>query len=651
VVIRSGLWEAEETLRYIRPCYPLDVVQPPLALVRSTWFVEAPASGVVSVGSRKSGDLLPLGEALCRQLDASAATSQPGAGRPAVRIGGPGLPAELRVFFITDTEAWLAQDNLASRVADAILNSTRDATSSASRAVPPVAGALRLRRGFNVALAAPLGDDETADAQAASSGPVTHLVLSTHGIGHGLEFVNTATTAASLRSMLRAAPQAAGCVPGGRLMLLPVQWRKGLALTSDTGALDALVPDAASAAPLRGLRVVLNFLVCDVLSYVASDGDRMAEALVCALNDVVARFRARNPTFGGPISVVAHSLGSVLMFDLMRQMGKQKLNARSSGSSPPRPGTPSSASSPAASPGDGPHGASSSFDVAALMAENAALRAALDAPAQHAPKCRSTLSFDVDTLVMLGSPLGLFLALRGQSGTLATKPGATASTLACRRLVNVLHPFDPVAYRVEPLAWPQAMMTTGLASGSTALGPPAKAADVPSARGAAPTAASRRVAAEAAATLRGVGAMGLTSALKGRVNAMAAAVITGQAQSAGGASGASAQPQVSDDEAAQAHVHACDTLKLLSGNGVDAAAYVDSFNGNGSASPTAGGGGGVDSSIAGRIDFLIAAADTNPLTAFLSAHSSYWSCPDTALFIMRACGPPMQPQSPTQALV
>ena len=617
VVLRSGLWEADEPLRYLRPCYPLDVVTSPLALVRSTWFVETPPT-VVGVGSRKAGDLLPIGEALCHQLDASAATAQPGAGRPAVRIGGPGLPAELRVYYITPDEAWLAQDNLASRMADALLSSTRDT----SRGVPPIPGALRLRRGFNPALAAPLSDEEAADAAAAAAGAVTHLVLSTHGIGHGLEFVNTATTAASLRSMLRASPGCAGCVPQGRVMLLPVQWRKGLTLSSDTGALDVLVPDAAAALPLRSLRIVLNFLVCDVLSYVASDGDRMAEALVLALNDVVARFRARNKGFTGPVSVVAHSLGSVLMFDLMNQMGAQRGGHHHN--SPPR--TPG-----AHSPGE----EASPSHVAALQAENAALRAALESPARHAPTAKSSLAFEVDTLVMLGSPLGLFLALRGQPEML--HPPRTR--LACRRLVNVMHPLDPVSYRLEPLAWPHGMATTANAppagpAGAPAApvyGPPPKPVDVSPARGVGATAASRRVAAEAAATLRGVGAIGLTNALRGRVNAMAAAVldgaVTGGVAAPTGNAAAPAVAPMSDQSAQEAHTRACDTLRLLSGGGVAASGETS----------------GVDGALSGRVDFLLASADTNPLTAFLSAHNSYWTCPDTAMLIMKACGPTLAP--------
>ena len=72
------------------------------------------------------------------------------------------------------------------------------------------------------------------------------------------------------------------------------------------------------------------------------------------------------------------------------------------------------------------------------------------------------LFFDVDNFIMLGSPTGLFCALRGINpsqqtplGSLAAgalDPAAAPGCLpVCRRFYNVFHPYDPVAYRMEPL--------------------------------------------------------------------------------------------------------------------------------------------------------------------------------------------------------
>lgn len=63
---------------------------------------------------------------------------------------------------------------------------------------------------------------------------------------------------------------------------------------------------------------------------------------------------------------------------------------------------------------------------------------------------------------MIGSPAGLFAALRGVNPTKGRPLGSPAAGMmcpgsapgglpVCRRMYNVFHPFDPVAYRMEPL--------------------------------------------------------------------------------------------------------------------------------------------------------------------------------------------------------
>ena len=72
------------------------------------------------------------------------------------------------------------------------------------------------------------------------------------------------------------------------------------------------------------------------------------------------------------------------------------------------------------------------------------------------------LYFKVDNFITIGSPVGLFCALRGVNplggrplgshAAGALYPGAAPTGLpVCRRMYNVFHPFDPVAYRIEPL--------------------------------------------------------------------------------------------------------------------------------------------------------------------------------------------------------
>ncbi|KAI5057564.1 hypothetical protein GOP47_0027579, partial [Adiantum capillus-veneris] len=67
------------------------------------------------------------------------------------------------------------------------------------------------------------------------------------------------------------------------------------------------------------------------------------------------------------------------------------------------------------------------------------------------------LAFEVDTFFAVGSPLGVFLSLRnirlgiGNGKGYWEDDGIEEEMPACKRLFNVFHPFDPVAYRIEPL--------------------------------------------------------------------------------------------------------------------------------------------------------------------------------------------------------
>ncbi|VFQ66803.1 unnamed protein product [Cuscuta campestris] len=67
------------------------------------------------------------------------------------------------------------------------------------------------------------------------------------------------------------------------------------------------------------------------------------------------------------------------------------------------------------------------------------------------------LAFKVDTFFAVGSPLGVFLSLRnvrigiGQGKTYWEEENINEEMPACRQMFNIFHPFDPVAYRIEPL--------------------------------------------------------------------------------------------------------------------------------------------------------------------------------------------------------
>ncbi|XP_022852802.1 phospholipase SGR2-like isoform X4 [Olea europaea var. sylvestris] len=67
------------------------------------------------------------------------------------------------------------------------------------------------------------------------------------------------------------------------------------------------------------------------------------------------------------------------------------------------------------------------------------------------------LEFKVDTFFAVGSPLGVFLALRnvrigiGKAKEYWEAENINEEMPTCQQMFNIFHPFDPVAYRIEPL--------------------------------------------------------------------------------------------------------------------------------------------------------------------------------------------------------
>lgn len=81
-----------------------------------------------------------------------------------------------------------------------------------------------------------------------------------------------------------------------------------------------------------------------------------------------------------------------------------------------------------------------------------------DSRKSYTPYIKYTkLKFKVDTFFAVGSPLGVFLALRnirigiGKGQEYWQDEQIREGMPLCRRMFNIFHPFDPVAYRVEPL--------------------------------------------------------------------------------------------------------------------------------------------------------------------------------------------------------
>jgi hypothetical protein len=189
---------------------------------------------------------------------------------------------------------------------------------------------------------------------------------------------------------------------------------------------------------VEGVPAVRNFLTdlaLDILLYQSpAYKGHISRIVVNELNRTYALFKERNPSFKGKVSLVGHSLGSAIMFDILCI---QKNSKSSSQTSKQRRAT-----------------------------EEGGLK----------------LDFEVEDFYALGSPIGLFQMLKGR--TIAARPTApttsfvppktpatplddpfahgtddhafdiTTSSPLCKQIFNIFHPTDPISYRLEPLISP-----------------------------------------------------------------------------------------------------------------------------------------------------------------------------------------------------
>jgi DDHD domain len=511
VLVRSGSYEVDLPRRQLKPCYWPSTRH---RVLRGTWYAE-----------KSPGEWVPLREFLADQLEQAyisqiwapkkgllnitAALASPEKTAPAVHAARLDLNTivdiGLYALFVSENEAYLMRDSSFTWL--------KHLPGASSAAAPTK---FKLRRGY-VAPTIPILLQKEADlATEAIDNSIganivpTELVLVVHGIGQTLQRANIAADALALRAGLRqldkeyllstseegsgrgggvvgkgdevshpsspqkkklaaaavgdmaaaaaaatatAPPSALPAAPyTSRVEVLPVQWRKTLSLEVDKLA-ESLRPPG-----IPSLRQVLHSTAVEVLLYLTPlHRAAVLGSLVASLNSAYSRFMLRNPQFKGSVSVVAHSLGSVLCWDILCN---QPVSGMSS-----HHGVHMNASS----------GLSSFSNNLSSAAQGTGATAGAAAAAPAAPEWSaapveiSQLSFQVDQLILAGSPLGCFLALRGidQSKNRGLGTADSAKFMQChpdydvvpdglpavRRFYNIYHPYDPVAYRLEPLAY------------------------------------------------------------------------------------------------------------------------------------------------------------------------------------------------------
>ncbi|KAJ3259766.1 hypothetical protein HDU77_001635 [Chytriomyces hyalinus] len=354
----------------------------------------------------------------------------------------------------------------------------------------------------------PLPADGTAEEESGQDRQINHLVLVIHGVGQKLgervETVDFAKDCTTLRQALKSSskqyftagaptvssstrdpattqspppasswkkPVIADMPDMGGVQVLPVQWRQKIDFgkrkdpnsKSGSGANGKLTQeeeeelkaeieamrekevhlDDITLDGVQSIRYLVSDIVLDVLLYMTPKyRQQMVNHVIEEMNRIYTAYLERNPTFNGKISVYGHSLGSLLAFDILchQAHGDTEVSVlKPNGFA------------------DSRH-TMSELDLSdvmnrATMADKTERR--LNGLMERAEIQYNTLQFKVDKFFAVGSPVGLFLLLKGNklAGRVGNEPIQRGiSAPACNAIYNVFHPHDPVAYRFEPLA-------------------------------------------------------------------------------------------------------------------------------------------------------------------------------------------------------
>jgi len=211
-----------------------------------------------------------------------------------------------------------------------------------------------------------------------------------------------------------------------RPMILPIEWRSSLVL--DEGKIDNITLPR-----MPSVRTVLNSSMLDIMYYQSPlYRQEIINGVIRCLNIAYGNFIKSHPNFNGPVSIFAHSLGSVIAYDIVmkwsplvfydefvtQEIEKQRDSTKDEEMKKMYENFYQSRAS--------------------LMEKDSQLRNIL-------LNVNEDLSFKVKFLFCVGSPLAVYIVMRGHSDSFIPEKAQ------CERLVNIFHSHDPVAYRLEPL--------------------------------------------------------------------------------------------------------------------------------------------------------------------------------------------------------
>uniref|UniRef100_I3IZN2 DDHD domain containing 1b n=1 Tax=Oreochromis niloticus TaxID=8128 RepID=I3IZN2_ORENI len=265
----------------------------------------------------------------------------------------------------------------------------------------------------------------------------THIVFVVHGIGQKMDQGRIIRNTSMMRDAARKMEEKHfSDRTTEHVEFLPVEWRSKLCLDGDT--VDSITPDK-----VRGLRDMLNSSAMDIMYYTSPlYRDEITRGLTLELNRLYSLFCSRNPDFekNGKVSIVSHSLGCVITFDIMTGWDPVHFH---------HPEALDPEDTRLHWPTDEKHHLQEQLRLTRLRLRD--LEDQFQGLQTSSCVPVPALKFKVENFFCMGSPLAVFLALRGiRPGNNGMQDHILPKSI-CNRLFNIFHPTDPVAYRLEPL--------------------------------------------------------------------------------------------------------------------------------------------------------------------------------------------------------
>lgn len=178
------------------------------------------------------------------------------------------------------------------------------------------------------------------------------------------------------------------------------------------------------------------------------------------MNDIYTEFRKRNPSFRGSVSVCGHSLGSLILFDLLQHQKPAKPQATAKDEFENSAASGNETNSPSRPPLQrtmsqqvnytiGHAGTGQAFIKYPKLEFQPKMFFALGAYSETVWNLQRS-TFNVLYCLFAGSPIGMFVTIRGLDSL-----GLDFKLPTTDHFFNIFHPFDPVAYRIEALINPE----------------------------------------------------------------------------------------------------------------------------------------------------------------------------------------------------